>query len=168
MDGDHSCMVTIVLDARAFGHQIEALEHLVPERRASLVAWAVRLFRRYGVVDPAFDADDAVQIALLKVFQALKLGKIDLVESEEDLLKLLRHKLIQRVLSERRSEHTRKRGGSARPMGSRTRRFARLTGTWRRSTYHIRRRGAVSAEDQLSGCSRCWTVMVLACARWPP
>jgi DNA-directed RNA polymerase specialized sigma24 family protein len=111
MDSDHSCLATMVLDSQAFAHQVEALEHFVPDRFATLVGLAQRLLGRYRIADPAFDAEDAVQAALLKVFQAVKDGKINLFEAEEDLLGLLRHKLDQEVLTEREREHTRKRGG---------------------------------------------------------
>jgi DNA-directed RNA polymerase specialized sigma24 family protein len=112
MDSEPSSLVTMVLDSRAFGHQFEAFEHFVPERFATLVELARRLLDRYRIADPAFGADDAVQAALLTVFQALNDGTIDSLEAEEDLLRLFRHKLRQVVLNESKREHTCKRGGS--------------------------------------------------------
>ena len=112
MDSSSSSLVTIVLDSQAFARQIEAIAHFIPVHLDSLFNLADCRLHHYRVADPAFSADDAVQDAHLKLLEAVKHGKIDSMETEEDFAKLVRHKLRQVVLHERDRESRRKRGGS--------------------------------------------------------
>ncbi len=119
MDSNPLSHVAKALDRQAFAQQIQSIEEVVPARLGAFVAWAQRLIDRHHVVDRAFAAEDAVQDALLKLWRAAKSGKINSAETEEQLVKLLRHTLDQEVLDERDREHTHKRGGAAMPEGVR-------------------------------------------------
>jgi hypothetical protein len=65
MDSDSSCLATVVLDTGALASQAGAIERFTLRRLGRLVCRAKRLIQRYHLADPAFDADDAVQDALL-------------------------------------------------------------------------------------------------------
>ena len=111
MDSDHSWLATVVLDTQAFALHVEVIEHLASEGFAGLSNKAKRLRQRYHVADAAFDADDAVQAVLLKIFRALKDAKLNALEEDEELMRLLMHELNQRILVELERERARKRGG---------------------------------------------------------
>src|SRR5262249_31767589 len=112
MDSDPACHVTIVFDRPAVAHPREAIEHFVPPRLVSLLGWADRLIDRYDIASPAFDAEDAVQDTLLTLWQAAKAGKVYSIRTDEEFVKLSRHKLDQEVLDERARQEARKRGGA--------------------------------------------------------
>jgi DNA-directed RNA polymerase specialized sigma24 family protein len=105
-----SCART-VLERACLDRQTEIIEHLVSHRLRSLIGWAAGLIARYHVADRAFAAEDAVQDSLLTLWRAARGGKIDWMATEEQLLKLVRHKLAQEVLHELAREGRSKRGG---------------------------------------------------------
>ena len=111
MDSDPSCLVTLVFDARAREPRLHAIADFVARHHGVLVALAKPLIRRYHLVDPSFGAEDAAQDALLELCQALGDGKTYPIETEEELMKLLRHLLNHQVLDERAREDAGKRGG---------------------------------------------------------
>ena len=159
MDSDPSSLVTIVLDSHAFAHQVEAIEHFVPQCLDRLVGLAEHLIHQYHVVDPAFGTDDAVQEALLKLWKAVKARKIYTAELDEVLEKLVSHKLNQKVLDERAHEDRRKRGGPASVMSMRM--SKRLSRTPRPPTSRS------SPRTRSSGCWGRWVFRTLPFAWWP-
>ncbi len=114
MDYDHvGVTTTFTLDSHPFGHYAEAVDRFLPDCLRALASRAGSLIRQCHVVDPAFDADDAVQDALLEFWRATRGGKLGPLESAERFVKLLAHKLKQGVLDEREREEARKRGGAS-------------------------------------------------------
>jgi RNA polymerase sigma factor (sigma-70 family) len=109
MDTDPSGLVTMVFDGQAPNSGFYVIEEFATRRHGTLAIWAERLIHRCHVVDPAFGADDAMQDALFTLFRAMNDGKIGSFETEEELVKLLRHKLAQSVLHEQDRENTHKR-----------------------------------------------------------
>jgi DNA-directed RNA polymerase specialized sigma24 family protein len=112
MDSDHSSLVTVVLDTQAVTYQARAMEDFVALHIATLLDWAGGAIRRHRVADPAFGAADALQEALLMTLEAMKGGKVGSLNTEEDVVRLFRHKLAHAVLRERARAAARKRGGS--------------------------------------------------------
>jgi DNA-directed RNA polymerase specialized sigma24 family protein len=105
---DSSGLCTMVYDHRPL---VDAIDCVVPDEHGPLVGWARGLIKRYHVNDPAFGPEDAVQNALLKLWKAACDGKISLVQTDAQLVRLLRRKLDQDILDERDREITSKRTG---------------------------------------------------------
>jgi DNA-directed RNA polymerase specialized sigma24 family protein len=77
MESDHSSVTTtFMLDSQLFQHQAEAIGRFLPDCLNALASRACSLIRQCHVVDPAFDADDAVQEALLHFWRATTDGRI--------------------------------------------------------------------------------------------
>jgi DNA-directed RNA polymerase specialized sigma24 family protein len=112
MDSDHSSLVTVILDTQAVTYPARAVEDFVALHIATLLDWAGGAIRRHRVSDPAFGAADALQEALLMTLEAMKGGKVGSMDTEEDVVRLFRHKLAHAVLRERARADARKRGGS--------------------------------------------------------
>jgi RNA polymerase sigma factor (sigma-70 family) len=115
MNNDLSAYTTITLDRPGLTHHNQAIEHLVSDRLAMLIAWAERRIGLYRLVDPAFGAEDAVQDALFKLWRAAKRGKIHLSETDDQSMKVFLRALEQEILDGRDRERARKRFGAATP-----------------------------------------------------
>jgi DNA-directed RNA polymerase specialized sigma24 family protein len=112
MHDDLSSLTTMVFDTHRFTDQADAMERFVPSHRGKLIGWAERLIDKYHVVDAALSAEDLLQDTLLHCWQAIASGGITVIETPEQLAKVVRHKLNQEVLDERAREDARKRGGA--------------------------------------------------------
>jgi hypothetical protein len=120
MDTDPCCLATMVLDVQAPVLGCRAIEQFATRRHETLAVWAERLIHRCRVADPAFGSEDATQDALFTLWRAINDGKIGPIATEEELVKLVRHKLAQSVLHERARENTHKRYDPAAVQGDQT------------------------------------------------
>jgi DNA-directed RNA polymerase specialized sigma24 family protein len=112
MNSDSSGLTTMALVCRPPADQAGAVDHCIAHCRGILMGSARKLIARYHLADPAFDADDAVQGAVLKSLQAIAAGKVAAVETNEQALKLTLHKLTQEAFHEREREQAQKRGAN--------------------------------------------------------
>jgi RNA polymerase sigma factor (sigma-70 family) len=111
-DSDFCSLTTLVLDAGPLADVATAIEQLVAHRQEALIVSAGRMMHVRHITDPAFGADDALQNACVAIWKAVQDGKIAPVDREDDVGKLLWHKLEQTVLHQRAREDTQKRRGS--------------------------------------------------------
>ena len=107
--------VTVVLDPRTPTGQLHLIGRLFRRHRGSLAVRARHLIHLRHITDPAFGADDAVQLAVTKVVRASVRGKLDSHATEEQLLRILRRALKQEVLDEQGREHAFRRKGPVKP-----------------------------------------------------
>jgi protocatechuate 3,4-dioxygenase beta subunit len=75
MDSHFSSLTTFVFDSLSVVDQADAIGRFLPDRLSVLANHAGRLIHRCHVADPAFDAEDAVQEALLEFWRATRDGK---------------------------------------------------------------------------------------------
>jgi DNA-directed RNA polymerase specialized sigma24 family protein len=113
MDSYFSSLTSVVFDSQSVVDPADAIGRFLPNQLHALANRAGRLIHRCHVADPAFDADDAVQDALLDFWRATRDGKFASIDTAEGMVKLLVHKLKQGVLKERAREETHKRGGAS-------------------------------------------------------
>jgi DNA-directed RNA polymerase specialized sigma24 family protein len=77
----------------------------------AMIAWADRLIRLLHIHDAGLAPEDPVEGALLKLWQAVGQGTIELSGTVDDFLRAFHLALRQFLLGERRRQRARRRGG---------------------------------------------------------
>jgi hypothetical protein len=103
--------VLVCLLRRYFVGDDQAFDEIVRRVSCALTAEANRKIRRLRINPALYDGDDAFNWAMAKVSSSAKAGRLQTVQDDAELMRLLRSIQLRNILDVRESLDTAKRSG---------------------------------------------------------